>query len=182
MFLNSHELLVYLVRLDDTEQRWHMMSGQQFGDLLRTEDRLDPARPDQEYRELGKMLWALKADGSITFVDTVGKSLQGGRPDPHYAGFTMNDVFQFANIQVTTQGRTAVNAARPTVEINIEKLDILTILARMEQDVDAMPLAPEQKAEAKTKLRAAIDALGEVGKATLAETFAAAIRQATGLP
>jgi len=52
----------------------------------------------------------------------------------------------------------------------------------MEQDVDLKPLDAAQKAETKTKLRTAMEALGEVSKTTLTETFSAAIRQMTGLP
>jgi hypothetical protein len=181
-FRNEHELLVYLVRLDESENKWRMSPGQTLVALLREDGHFDPAHQRREYAELGQMLQRLKDDEQITFIDTVGRNLPNGRPDPYYASFTRDDVNKFDGIQVRAQGRAAVNANQPSVIVNIESLDILTVLALMERDVDRTALDDEQKAQAKTKIRTAMDALGDVSKATLAETLAAALRQMGHLP
>ena len=81
-FLNAHELLAYLVHLEGTDDKWRMSSGQQLGDFLRTDGRLDSTRPDQEYAELGRMLWALKQDGSVEHREP----RHPRDPRPHGAG------------------------------------------------------------------------------------------------
>src|SRR5581483_2100934 len=109
-FRNEHELLIYLVQLDDSEDRWRLTSGQQLGFHLRDEGRLDASRPDQEYAELGRMLWALKEDGSISFADRAAEWTPGRRRDPSFTSFTMDDVWKFENIAIRREGRMAVNA------------------------------------------------------------------------
>ena len=113
-FLNEHELLAYLVQLDDTEGRWRLSSGKELGDHLRTEGLLDATRPDQEYAELGRMLWRLQDDRSISYVDFAANADPSRRRDPSFLSFTMDDVWKFQNIVVRREGRMAVNADRPS--------------------------------------------------------------------
>ena len=113
-FLNEHELLTYLVRLDGTEDRWRLSSGQQLAFHLRDEGLLDAARPDQEYAELGSMLWRLQDDLSISYVDFAADNDPSRRRDPRFLSFTMDDVWKFQNIVVRREGRMAVNAAAKT--------------------------------------------------------------------
>jgi hypothetical protein len=113
-FLNEHELLTYLVQLDDTEDRWKLRSGQQFADHLRTEGLLDVGRPEQEYAELGRMLWRLQADNSISYIDFAANNDPSRRRDPSFLNFTMDDVWKFENIVVRREGRMAVAATRPS--------------------------------------------------------------------
>jgi len=111
-FRNEHDLLAYLVRLYDSENKWRLSSGQQLAFHLRDEGLLDPSRPDQEYAELGRMLWALKEDDAISFVDGASRQ-QPHRPrNPSFLSFTMDDVFKFEDIAVRLAGRNAVNAGR----------------------------------------------------------------------
>ena len=109
-FLNEHELLAYLVRLDDTEERWRLSSGQQLALHLHDEGLLDATRPEQEYAALGRMLWLLKEDGSIAFADRAAEWSPSRRRDPSFPSFTMDDVYKFENITIRRDGRMAVNA------------------------------------------------------------------------
>lgn len=111
-FLNEHELLAYLVRLDGTEDRWRLSSGQQLAFQLRDGGLLDATRPDQEYAELGQMLWRLKDDNSISFIDSAAENNPSRRRDPRFLSFTMDDVWKFEQIVVRREGRMAVNAER----------------------------------------------------------------------
>jgi hypothetical protein len=113
-FLNEHELLAYLVRLDGTEDRWRLSSGQQLAFHLQDEGLLDATRPDQEYSELGRMLCRLNDDDSISFVDSAAETYPGRRRDPRFLSFTMDDVWKFENIVIRREGRMAVNADRPS--------------------------------------------------------------------
>lgn len=181
-FKNRHDLLIYLVTVVDSDDGWRLRNGQSLSEKLRDEGLLDPSQPDREYAELGKLLWALKQDDSITLIDHAAN--QGPNPQPRqpWASFTMNDVFQFADIDVTGHGRLVAQTARPTIAINIENLDIVVLFEKMEQDIDRMEIDPEVKAEAKSKLRIAREALTDVGKTAVSETLSAALRHSVGLP
>ncbi|HVS86380.1 MAG TPA: hypothetical protein VHD91_12190 [Gaiellaceae bacterium] len=180
-FVNPHALLLYLVELDATEERWRMQSGKQLSDLLREQGHLDPARP-QEYPELGFMLWTLKQDGAIRYADRAAEWLPNGRGDPHHAGFTLDDVWKFENIEVTREGRFAAKPERATVEINIGTLDIVALLGQMERQVDQLPLSEDVKADSKSKMHAAASVLGEIAQSVVADTLAAVLRQTGHLP
>jgi hypothetical protein len=113
-FRNEHELLTYLVRLDGTDDRWRLSSGQQLAFHFRDEGLLDATRPDQEYAELGRMLWRLQDDQSISYVDFAANTDPSRRRDPSFLSFTMDDVWKFQDIVVRREGRLAVTADRPS--------------------------------------------------------------------
>ena len=121
-FLNEHELLTYLVQLDGAEDRWKLTSGKELADHLRTEGLLDVSRPEQEYAELGRMLWRLQDDDSISYVDFAADNDPSRRRDPSFLNFTMDDVWKFQNIVVRREGRIAVTASRPSNAPNVPRL------------------------------------------------------------
>lgn len=121
-FVNEHELLVYLVRLDDTQDRWRLSSGQQLAFHLRDEELLDPTKADQEYAELGRMLWRLKEDNSISFFDRAAEVSPGRRRDPSFLSFTMDDVWKFESIVIRREGRMAANADRRSVAPSVSRV------------------------------------------------------------
>ena len=92
----------------------------------------------------------------------------------------MNDVWQFSGIEVTGQGRVAAKAGSPTIAINIANINVL--FEQMEREIDLMEVDEEVKEEAKSKLRVAADAVGDIGKVAVGETLAAAFRHTLGLP
>jgi hypothetical protein len=179
-FRNQHELLGYLVELDDSDSRWRLQSGLQLAEQLRNDARLDPTQPDREYDELGRMLWSLKDDDSIRFFDSANQGPSPRRRQP-FASFTMDDVQKFANIEVTTQGRTAVRADRPSLAINIENFDMVVLFNLIEEKIDLLPGNEEDKAEAKSVLRQARETVATVGKTAAAELVTAALRHALGI-
>ena len=182
MFKNRHDLLIYLVAVADSEDGWRLRNGQTFAEKLRDEGLFDPSQPDREYAELGKLLWALKQDGSITLIDHAAN--QGPNPQPRqpWTSFTMNDVSQFSDIDVTGHGRLVAQTARPTFAINIENLDMVVLFNLVEEQINAMPIDETVKEEAKSKLHAARDAMSAVGKTAATEAISAALRHALGLP
>ena len=181
-FRNKQDLLIYLVALSDTEDAWRLQSGQQLGDHLRIEGRLDSQHPDREYAELGRMLWSLKEDGSIRLEDTAMGSGPTARVRPAFGGFTMDDVFKFSGIEVTGQGRAFAQTARPAIAINVANIDMTVLLSAVEEEVAAIDAPDEIKDEARSKLHAAREVLVGVGSGATAEVIAAALRRTLGLP
>src|SRR5581483_5217639 len=58
------------------------------------------------------MLWRLKDDDSISFIDRAPESIPSRRRDPRFLSFTMDDVWKFESIVIRREGRMAVNAER----------------------------------------------------------------------
>ncbi len=124
MFRNPHQLLVYLVALEDSEDdhdRDFLRSGQALSERLVTDGHFDQSFADRDFAELGRLLWRLKQDGSITFIDTHGPSRVGGRLDPQLSSLTRDDVSNFASLEVLMPGRAAAmaNAPAPSNTITI---------------------------------------------------------------
>ena len=104
MFRNPHQLLVYLVALEDSEDdhdRDFLRSGQALSERLVTDGHFDQSFAGRDFAELGRLLWRLKQDGSITFIDTHGPSRVGGRLDPQLSSLTRDDVSNFASLKVS---------------------------------------------------------------------------------
>lgn len=151
------------------------------GNHLRIDGKLDAQRPDQEYADLGRMLWSLKEDGSVTFEDT---AMGGGPYAPVrkvFAGFTMDDVWKFSNIEVTGHGRLVAQSARPAIEINVASIDLTVLLSAVDKEIESADAPDEVKAEAHTKVRAALDAVESVGTSATGELLGAALRHVLGL-
>jgi hypothetical protein len=151
------------------------------GDHLRIEGKLDGSRPDQEYAELGRMLWSLRGDGSVTFEDTAMGGGPSARVRQPFSGFTMDDVWKFSQIEVTGAGRGVAQTARPTIAINVANLDMTVLLSAVEEEVEAVEASEDVKREARSKIREARDVLVGVGTGATGDVLAAALRRVLGL-
>lgn len=179
-FRNPHDVLVYLVQLSDSDRAWKLNRGQDLFEAARDDGLVEWS--ESEISQLARHLWTLEADGSITFQDYAGMQMPGGTRN-QYAGLTYNDLAQAANITVTGHGRIAAQSSRPTVAINVAaNIDMTVLLSAVEDEIAAIDAPDEIKDEARSKLRAARDALVGVGSTATAEVIAAALRRTLGLP
>jgi len=178
VFRTPHDLLVYLVELSDSEQSWFLNRGQELVQQALRDGKIEHSESD--YSQMARLLWALEADGSITFQDYAGMQVIGGRRNPN-VGLTYNDLVQASDITVTSHGRMAAQTSRPTVAVNIANIDLTVLLNAMEAKVDEIAAPEEAKDEARSKLREARDVLVGVGTGATGEVLAAALRSVLGL-
>ena len=181
-FRNPHDVLIYLVRLSDSDRAWMLNTGRDLYQAAR-DDGLAEWR-ESEIAQFAQYVWMLEADGSITFEDYAARAMPGDLPHrrPPYLGLTNNDLSQAANITVTSQGRIAAQTARPTLEINVASIDMTVLFNRMEEEIEALDAPEEVKNDARSRLHEAREVLVGVGSGTTADLLAAVLRRALHLP
>jgi hypothetical protein len=182
-FRNSHDLLVYIVSLEDSDRSSVLLTGKGLLDTALADGMVE--WNESEFALLAKHLWTLERDNAVAFEDTAWKASQQGRAlplptRPPYAVPSMNDLTQASGITVTGHGRQTVGASRPTVAINVADLDLTVLLARVEEEVEAMDGPDEAKEEARSKLHAATRALGGVATGAAGEMLTLALRRVLG--
>jgi hypothetical protein len=181
-FRNRNDLLSYIVALSDSENHGVLNTGEGLVRQLLAEGVIN--HDESDYTALVRMLWSLKDEGSLAFVDWTA-DMRGNRP------LSYNDLVNgAAQIEVTGPGRVASGISRPNVSISANQLalgdilnvDMNVVIPEIERRIDSIDATDETKKEAKSRLRRLAGTAADVGTGAAGEVLAAALRQYGGLP
>lgn len=184
-FHTPHELLIFLVDLSAApEESWKLGTGEQV--MREALDRGLMEWQQNDLAQFARLLFMLREDGAITFTDYAGQNRRGSTEWVDY-----NDAAQAARISVTSTGRMAVAASRPTTNISIGQLafggitnigEVRVLVERAERALDAADAPDEVKQEARSRLRRIAETAAEVGTGAAGDLLASVLRQVGGLP
>lgn len=184
--LTSEQVLRWLIELEDDPARATELHAGARLERAAVRD-LGPV----SINALARHLDSLRAAGSILFSDQHSEKRRS--PGPLVGG----DISHCFDFRTTPQGRqearipveniTNINMKNATIgqfaaQGDINNLNIVGLLDRLEQEVETKSAPPEEKARVRAALADARQALADVGSGSAGDVLGAAIRSVLNLP